>query len=102
MEDVVQNSTSVASAQGKRLTVCHPSLVKGMTDEDAQSFDASYQRAKRVLRRLNEVSRQEYLKILNQEEDHQALGLPNYGNYVAFKNGERRAWKKFQELTRTK
>lgn len=73
-----------------------------MTDSDAQDFDASYKRSKKVLKRINEIARQEYLKILKEEENPQALNLPDFGAYMARKMGERAVWSKLQELTRTK
>lgn len=101
MQEEANNLTSQALEQAKPLTMCSPMLVRGMTDEEAQAFDGSYRRAKRVLTKINEISRQEYLRILKQEEDVQALNVPNYGEYQAYKLGQRQVWNKIQELTRT-
>lgn len=103
MEEAQRNSISAGSAQeAKPVTVCAPRLVQGMSDQEAQDFDGSYKRSKKVLMKINEIAREEYLRILKDEENPQALNLPDYGAYCARKMGERYVWKKLQELTRTK
>ena len=101
MEAEERNRTSAGSAPSKRVTTCSPKLVLGMSEAEAQDFDGSYKRSKKVLKRINEVARTEYLKILKEEEGYAALNLPDYGAYVARKMGERYVWSKLQELTRT-
>lgn len=94
-------STSQGSVQGKRLYTCSPKLIKGMNQEDAQQFDSSYKRAKKVLNKLNEYAKNQYLSILKQEEDIATLNIPNYSEYLAAQQAARRVWKELQELTRT-
>jgi len=72
-----------------------------MSDDEALQFDNSYQRAQRVTKVLNQYARTKYLSILKEEEDIQALKIPNYSEFMAAKMSERRVWKEVQELTRT-
>ena len=104
MQEEVQTLTSQDSAQlkGRPVTVCSPRLVKGMSEEEAQTFDKSYRRAKTVLSKINAYARSEYLKILREEENIQALNIPNYSEYIADRCAARRVWAELQELTRTK
>lgn len=103
MEEV-RNRTLPGLEPAKREQVysCPLKLVRGMTDEDAKAFDSSYQRAKRVLRRINEYATKQYLNILKEEENLQALNIPNYSEYIAAKMAQRGVWREVQELTRTK
>jgi hypothetical protein len=72
-----------------------------MTEEDATHFNNSYIRSKKVNDRLNEYARNKYLAILKEEENIQALNIPNYSEFMASKMSERRVWREVQELTRT-
>ena len=102
MQDEDKSLTSPVSAQPKPVTVCHPELVKGMAADEAQKFDASYQRARKVLQRINDYARKQYMTLLKDEESIQALGMPNYTEFISDRMASRRVWKHIQELTRTK
>lgn len=73
-----------------------------MSEEDADSFDASYQRGKRIVKRLNEYARDKYLAVLKEEENADPASIVNYEAYLSAKMAERKVWRDVQEITRTR
>jgi hypothetical protein len=72
-----------------------------MSEEKTQDFDRSYQRAKRVLKRLNETFEDRMDKALGKIDDPTQMNVPNWDKLIAWQAGYRTACKLGMELTRT-
>lgn len=77
-------------------------LTKTMTPEEATAFVSSYMRAKKVLKRLNEIATKEMNKSMLALDNPSNFDTNNWQYMIAWQGGYRTAMRIMEETTRTK
>lgn len=77
-------------------------LLKGMTQEEKDSFIASYGRAKKVLSRINDYATKAVNVTSKQIDSPEGFVSPNWQYLVAWEGGYRSAMRVVQDITRMK
>lgn len=83
----------------KRL-VLSPRLTKGMTPEEEKEFTESFKRARRPLKKINDIAQREMEQRFKALTSPKAFEVPNWAQYVAWNSGYYQAMKVVSDLTR--
>ncbi len=75
-------------------------LLKGLSPEEAESYEAAYKRASKVLKGINKYVTREADRTAMSVDDPSHFESPNWQHLVAWHGGYRTAMRIMQDLTR--
>ena len=73
-----------------------------MTPDEAETFEASYKRASKVLKKINEFAERQANHVFIEMDKPEAFAIDNWQLMQAWWGGYRHAMRITQDLTRTK